>query len=58
MVSVSFFEVSRQSYVRFSRCVACDSRLIYNVVYKALSFEGALCFLSTVAFFDVFRDWG
>ena len=36
MVSVSFFEVSCQSYVRFSRCVACDGRLVYNVVCKAL----------------------
>ena len=53
MVSVSFFEVSCQSYVRFSRCVGCDSRLVYNVV-----FEGALFFLSAVAFFDVFRGWG
>ena len=48
MVSVSFFEVSCQSYVRFSGCVACDSRLIYNVVCKVLSFEGALFFLSAV----------
>ena len=53
MVSVSFFEVSCQSYVRFSRCVASDSRLIYNVVFKALSLEGAMFFLSAVAFFDV-----
>ena len=26
MVSVWFFEVSCQSYVHFSHCVACDSR--------------------------------
>ena len=57
-VSVSFFEVSCQSYVSFSGCVACDSCLIYKVVCKALSFEGALFFLSAVAFFDVFRGWG
>ena len=41
MVSVSFFEVTCQSYVRFSRCVACD---ICNVVCKALSFEGHCSF--------------
>ena len=58
MVSVSFFEVTCQSYVRFSRCVARDSRLICNVLCKALSVEGALFFLSAVAFFDVFRSWG
>ena len=57
MVSVSFFEVSCQSYVSFSRCVACDSSLIYNVVCL-MSFEGAFFFLSAVAFFDVFRGWG
>ena len=50
MVSVSFFEVSCQSYVRFSRCDGCDSRFVYNVVCKVLSFEGALFFLSAVAF--------
>jgi len=41
VVSVSFFEVTCQSYVRFSRCVACD---ICNVVCKALSFEGHCSF--------------
>ena len=55
MVSVLFFEVSCQSYVSFSRClVGCDSRLVYNIVCKAFSFEGAL-FLSAVTFFHVFR---
>ena len=49
MVFLSFFEVSCQSYVSFSRCVSCESRLIYNVVCKALSFKGALFFLSAVA---------
>ena len=49
---------SCQSDVRFSHCVACDGRSLYNVVCKALSFEGALFFLSAVAFFDVFRGWG
>ena len=58
MVSVSFLEVSCQSYVRFSHCVGCDSRLVYNVVCKALSFKGALFFLSAVAFFHVFRGCG
>ena len=56
--SISFFLASCQSYVRFSRGVACNSRLICNVFCKALSFEGALFFLSAVAFFDVFRGWG
>ena len=56
MVSVSFSEVNCQSYVSFSRCGACGSRLINNVVCKALFFEGALFFLSAVAFFDVLCD--
>ena len=40
MVCVSFFEVSCQSCVSFSRCAGCDSRWVNNVVCKALSFRG------------------
>ena len=57
MVSVSFFEVRCSSYVRFSHCVGCYSRLVYNVVCKALSIKGALFFVSAVTFFDMFRGW-
>ena len=53
MVSVSFFEVNCQSYIRFNRSVACEGRLICNVVFKAFSLEGALFFLSAVVLFDV-----
>ena len=56
MISVSFFKVSRQSFVSFSRYAGCDSSLLDNVVCKALSFEGALVFLSAVAFFHGFRS--
>ena len=56
MISISFFEVSCQSYVSLSCYAGCDSRLIYNVVCEALSFEGALVFLSAVAFFHKFCD--
>ena len=58
MISVSIFEVSCQSYLSFSHCAGCNSRLVYKVVCKALSFEGALTFLSAVAFFHVFHSWG
>ena len=58
VISISFFEVSCQSYVSFSRCAGCDSRLVYNVACEALSFEGALVFLSAVPFFHGFCDRG
>ena len=59
MISVLFLEVSRQSYVSFSRCTGCYSRLVlYIVVCKAFYFEGALFFLSAVAFFEEFRSKG
>ena len=41
LISISFFEVSCQSYVSFNRYAGCDSSLLYNVVCKVLYFEGA-----------------
>ena len=57
MISISFFEVSCQSYLSLSRYAGCDSSLLYNVVCKELSFQGAEVFLSAVAFFHGFRGW-
>ena len=54
MISILVFEVSCQFFVSFSHCASCDSRLVYDVVCKALSFKGALCSLSVVAFFHMF----
>ena len=45
MISVLFLEVSHQSYISFSRCAGCYSRLVlYIVVCKAFYFEGHCSF--------------